>query len=282
MKRIYISFFIIVCFAIIFFSCSSNTKPKEANSSIKIEDAKKLQERATELLNSSNFNEAEALLKKAISLNSNSGLYVDLFRLYALQDKIQAADESIQKALSFKQVDPSAYYLNGKYLFAKYKRDSIESVLVNFRKASEHGNSKGEDYYNAIKLIEACRKAFLEMDVEKLIELNFQDALMSYYGSLHEAQIGISHNFNQFKQSKSKLTNLNYFIPDQIFTTANNSKLAKFRIMFDAVENGEIVHMQSVFLLISIDGTKWYLLSKSNENYISKYFSDDILNQIFK
>jgi tetratricopeptide (TPR) repeat protein len=282
MKCIPVSLLIFVCLSIVFDSCNSGTKPNEANSSIKIEDAKKLQERANELILSSNFIEAEELLKKAITLHSNSSIYVDLFRLYAIQSKNQEADESIKKSLLFKNVDPSAYYLNGKYIFTKYKRDSIESVLYNFRKASELGNSKGEDYYNAIKLIEACRKAFLEMDVEKLMELNFQDAMIDYFGSLNEAQIGISNAFNQYKQTKSKLTNLDYFIPDQIFTNTNNSKLAKFRIMIQAIDNGEIVQMPSVFLLISINGNNWYLLSKSHKDYLSKYFSDDILSQVFK
>jgi len=72
MRNILYLIFALACLSILLNSCNSNTNPKVTSSSIKIEEAKKLQDRANVLLNNSNFSEAEQILKRAISLNSNS------------------------------------------------------------------------------------------------------------------------------------------------------------------------------------------------------------------
>lgn len=278
MKKIF-SIFIII-------SIIASCQRKSTNNSVPNGDeASTLQKQANELLNNSNYSKAEELILKAISIKPSSVLYLDLFRVYVVQDKNVLADNAIKMAISVDKDHADSYFMNAKYLFMKYQEDSIKAVLENFEKANRLGNKSAKEYVDIICIVEKYKIYFKNMDINGLIEITYPDALTNFYESRDAAQDEFKKAFNQLNNLGSKIIDWNYFIPDQIYTNGNN-KIAKMKTATKfLIKNNTPLQMPDKIIVISTNnGKDWYTMSyqESHKQYLSQFFNYEIINDLFK
>lgn len=267
-------------------ACQSRSAKESKNNSFNKEhEVSVLQKQANEYLNNLNYIQAEELFLKAISIKPSSSLYLDLFRVYILQDKNQLADNAIKMAISTDKDHSDSYYLNAKYLFMKYKEDSIKIVLENFEKANRFGNKSAKDYIDVINTAEKYKKFFKNMNIDGLIEITYPDAMTNFYKSENTARDEFKKVFNQLNSLGGKIIDWNYFIPDQIFTNGNN-KIAKMKVATTLlIKSNPPIQMPDEIIVISTnDGKEWYTMSyqESHKQYLSQFFNNETIKDLVK
>lgn len=282
MKKLFLIFITLAILA----SCQRKPTKESTNNPLKNDDVVSvLQKQGNDYLNNSNYPQAEELLLKAIAIRPSSALYLDLFRVYIVQDKNELADNAMKLAISTDKDNPDSYYLNAKYLFMKYQEDSINIILENFEKANRLGNKSAKEYIDIIITANKYSEVFKNMDIDGLIKITYPDAMTNFYKSENAARDEFKKAFNQLNSLGSKIIDWNYFIPDQIFTNGNN-KIAKMKTATKyLINNNTPLQMLDKIILISTNnGKDWYTMSyeESHKQYLTKFFNSETLNELFK
>ncbi len=270
---------------LMFGSCIAPDAKHSPNPSLDtIHNIDKMREEASKNLKNADYATAERLILKAITIESSSDLYLDLFSIYAVQDNTEKANEAINTALLIDENNADAYFLKAKYLFYKYNVDSLDETLSTLAKAKILGNESSDNYINIIHTAEKYKNLFLNQDIDGLIKITPPDAIANFYGSKHNARRDFKNVFAKLESTGAKLVDWQYFIPNQVFSE-NNNRIAVLPSGLKFTIQGETYQMKDKIIVISTDnGNNWYTLSyqQTHQNYLSQFFDHEILNQIFK
>lgn len=229
------------------------------------------------------FSEAEKCFIKAIELNPNSDIYLDLFSTKMCQDDVLIAEQYLNKAIELNPNNADALMLKGKYVFGMSDGKDIEGTLKSFKKAMDLGKIEAGYYVGIINYLENYKQVILNNKYDQLYEMTYPKALDYAYSSKQAAIADFTKAVTNLEKVNGKTVDWKYMLPIELYND-NGKIIGKFRSIM-AVEVKEEIYSQGTdIIILSINnGGKWYTITQDDgySNLLKKDFKSDYVDKVF-